>query len=59
MAPAAAENLTEAFVDQAITLAALWTGQQQAAVIGFNGGHGLVNFELNRHGDPFGRVLDR
>jgi len=39
---AAAEDLPEPFVDQAITLAALWAGQQQAAVIGFDGGHGLV-----------------
>jgi hypothetical protein len=37
----------------------LWAGQQQAAVIGFDGGHGLVNFELNRHWDPFRRDLDR
>ena len=38
---AAAEDLPEPFVDQAITLAALRAGQQQAAVIGFNGGHDL------------------
>ena len=59
MTLAAAEDLPEPFVDQAITLAALWAGQQQAAVIGFNGGHGLVNFTLNRHDDPFRRDLDR
>jgi hypothetical protein len=43
MAPGAAENLPEPFVDQAITLAALWTAQKQAAVISFSGGHDLVN----------------
>jgi hypothetical protein len=37
----------------------LWAGQQQAAVIGFNRGHGLVNFTLNRHDDPLRRDLDR
>jgi hypothetical protein len=56
---AAAEVLPEPFVDQAITLAALRAGQQQAAVIGFNGGHGLVNFTFNRHHDPFRRYLNR
>ena len=56
---AAAEDLAEPFVGQAITLAALWAGQQQAAVIGFDGSHGLVNFELSRHCDPFRRDLDR
>ena len=33
--------------------------EQQAAVIGFDGGHGLVNFELNRHWDPFRLDSDR
>ena len=56
---AAAEDLPEPLVNQAITLPALWAGQQQAAVIGFDGGHGLVNFELNRHCDPFRGDLDR
>jgi hypothetical protein len=56
---AAAEALPEPFLDQAITLAALRAGQQQAAVIGFNGGHGLVNFTFNRHHDPFRRYLNR
>jgi hypothetical protein len=56
---AAAEDLPEPFVDQAITLAALRAGQQQAAVIGFNGGHGLVNSTLNRHHDPFPGDLNR
>jgi hypothetical protein len=37
----------------------LRAGQQQAAVIGFNGGHGLVNFTFNRHHDPFRRYLNR
>ena len=59
MAPAAAKNLPEPFAKQAITLAALWTGHQQAAVIGFNCGHDLAKFELNRYGDPFRRDLDR
>ncbi len=42
VAPAAAERLPEPFINQPVALAALWARQQQAAVIGFNGGHGLV-----------------
>src|SRR5580704_6351821 len=43
VALATAEGLPEPFVDQPITLTALRAGQQQTAVIGFNGGHGEEN----------------
>jgi hypothetical protein len=48
VALAAAENLAEPLVDQPIALTALGAGQQQSALIGFNGGHLWLFFELNR-----------
>jgi hypothetical protein len=50
---AATEGLPKAFVDQPIALTALLAGQQKAAVIGFNGGHGLENLSLLGE-KPFG-----
>src|ERR1700693_3818696 len=40
------KNLSETFIEQPITLTALRTGQQQTAVIGFNGGHGSEDLTL-------------
>jgi hypothetical protein len=46
VALAATEGLPEAIVEQSITLTAMWAGQQQTALIGFKGGHGMRG--LNR-----------
>jgi hypothetical protein len=46
VALAATEGLPEPIVEQSIALTAMWAGQQQTALIGFNGGHGMGG--LNR-----------